>query len=248
METEGSGASRAGGEGIHNEDAYLVEEGMGLYVVCDGASNASAGEIAAGIATEALEEFVARSDEELDLRWGWIARPFVAEAMTFAMASVRDAERNNPELRGLATTVTMLLTHGNIGIIGHRGDSRAYLFRYGRAHQLTVDHELTEAAGNGGDGEVDCDVFAIDLKPGDTIVLCTDGAEQVIEDEAIARAVATLSPRLLASRIVGAAHRFNPECDATAVVVRLRRENERGWIGLSDRPRGTTFGHTLEYA
>jgi len=38
MSTEGSGASRAAGEGVHNEDAFLVDDGVGVYVVCDGAS------------------------------------------------------------------------------------------------------------------------------------------------------------------------------------------------------------------
>ena len=47
MSTEGSGASRAGGDGFHNEDAFVVEQGLGLYVVCDGASGTPAGEIAA---------------------------------------------------------------------------------------------------------------------------------------------------------------------------------------------------------
>lgn len=248
MDTEGSGASRAGGDGFHNEDAFLVEEGLGLYVVCDGASQAPAGELAAQAATEALEEFVERAGADLELRGGRVAKAVVDKAMAYAMAAVADADPSDPELHGLATTVTMLLMHGNRGVIGHWGDSRAYLIRSDRAHQLTVDHELTAAASNGGGADVDFDVFALDLKPGDTIVLCTDGAEEVIQDEAIVRVAGELSPRLLASRIVSAAHRRNPATDATAVVVRVRHEAEPGWLELSTPARGTAFGHTLELA
>ena len=64
VSTEGSGASRAGKDGIHNEDAFLVEEGLGLYVVCDGASGTPAGEVAARISVDALEQFVERAEAD----------------------------------------------------------------------------------------------------------------------------------------------------------------------------------------
>ena len=54
MSIDGSGASRAGGDGTHNEDAFRVDDGLGLYVVCDGASDSAAGEVAAQIASEAV--------------------------------------------------------------------------------------------------------------------------------------------------------------------------------------------------
>lgn len=247
MGTEGSGASRAGGEGFHNEDAFLAEEGLGLYVVCDGASGTPAGEVAARVAAEALEDFVAQADEDLDSSRREGAQAIVERAMEFAMAAVAEAGRADPGLQGLGTTVTLLLAHRNVGMIGHRGDSRAYLYRRGRSHQLTIDHELTEAVGNGA-ARRGYDVFALELQAGDTVILCTDGAEAVVQEPAIVRAAGDLSPRLLASRIVSAAHQRSPDLDATAVVVRVRSEREPGWLELSKPRRGTTFGHTLEIA
>lgn len=244
MSTEGSGSSRPAGEGFHNEDAFGVEDGLGLYVVCDGASGTPAGEVAARVATEALEEYMARAD--LDLRGGHVARDVVERGMAFALEAVDGVGRTDPELQGLATTVTLLLAHRNLGVIDHRGDSRAYLIRRDRAHQLTVDHDLTTATAT--DGGAAADVFVVDLLPGDTVVLCTDGAEEIVEEPAIVRAAGKLSPRLLASRIVSESHRRNPDSDATAVVVRVRPRQERGWLELSAPPRGTTFGHTLELA
>lgn len=238
MSTQGSGASRAGGEGLHNEDAFVVEEGLGLYVVCDGASGTPAGEVAARVASGAVEAAVAESD-------GRIGPRVVERAMHGALQAVAEAERTDPAFRGLSTTLTMLLAHGRLGVFGHTGDSRAYLFRGRRAQQLTVDHELTRPASSGG-GEAACDVFALDLEPGDTIVLCTDGAENVVRDDGMVRVAGTLSPRLLASRIVAEAHRRRPELDATAVVVRVKSERERGWLELSVPDRGTEHARTLE--
>ena len=156
---------------------------------------------------------------------------------------------DSPELAGMATTATMLLTQGRHGIIGHVGDSRAYLIRDRRLHQLTVDHEWTEHT-NGSDGAnaAEVDTFSIALEPADTYLLCTDGAERVVEDASLVRQAETLSPRILASRIVSAAHRAHPDQDATVVVVRVRRDREPGWLWLSEPPRSTAFGHTLSIA
>lgn len=69
-----------------------------------------------------------------------------------------------------------------------------------------------------------------------------------MQDEAIGRAAGDLAPRILASRIVSAAHRNAPDHDATAVVVRVRGDREPGWLELSVPPRRSTFGHTLQPA
>lgn len=245
MGAEGSGASRAGGDAFHNEDAFLVEDGLGLYVVCDGASEGPAGEIAARTAADAVDAFVERAEEDLDFRGEGVARALVEKAMRFAMTVLAEAERSDPDLSGLATTVTMLLVHGRLGVIGHRGDSRAYLVRRGRARQLTVDDEWTERSTNGGQADPDVDVFAVGLAPGDTVVLCTDGAEEVLQDAALVRLAGELPPHVVASRIVSAAHRRSPEQDATVVVVRVRGDAQPGWLELSSRPERTRFGHTI---
>jgi len=245
MGIDGSGASRAGGDGIHNEDAFRVDEGLGLYVVCDGVSDSAAGEVAARIASEAVAESVRKSEQELDVRRRRIARFVVEKAMKHAMRALDEAEASDSAIAGLETTITLLLAHRDLGIIGHRGDSRAYLIRRDRCHQLTIDHEFTESVDGTHPGEFD--VFAVELRPGDIIVLCTDGAEDVVEEDEIVRAAADVSPWLLASRIVSAAQHVDPSRDATAVVVRVSGERDLGWFELSRPPLGTAYGHTLEY-
>jgi len=247
LSTEGSGASRAAEDSSHNEDAFLVEEGLGLYVVCDGASGTPAGEVASRVATRALEQFVENAESEFgsERHEGRGALSVVVQAMDHAMAALAAAEQVDSERFGLTTTITMLLAHGRHGVIGHRGDSRAYLIRHGHCHQLTVDHELTDSIAEEDAAERNFEVFALELKAGDTFILCTDGAEEFVRERDIVRAAGDLTPRLIASRIVSAAHRRAPTVDATAVVVRVRNERERGWLELSSLPKGTTFGHTL---
>lgn len=188
-----------------------------------------------------------KHEEDLDLRGERAARALVGRAMRQALQALEDAEQREPDLAGLTTTVTMLLVRGDLGVIAHRGDSRAYLIRRGRGVLLTIDHEATDSVANE-DFRDDFDLFSVDLKPGDTIVLCTDGAERVVQEREIVSVAADLSPRVLASRIVSLAHRRNPGVDATAVVVRARGGLDRLGVELSVPPRRTSFGHTLELA
>ena len=247
MTTEGSGATRAGNEDFCNEDAFLVEEGLGLYLVCDGAGAGPAGEVASRVAVTALEEFVARGEEQFgEALWrGTHAARFAERALDYAMDAVLREGRSDPELSGMATTATMLLAHGRHGVVGHVGDSRAYLVRDRRIHQLTLDHDWTEECADRDTMPAEATSFSIPLRPGDTLLLCTDGAESVVEDPSLARAAEDLSPRILASRIVSAAHRRDSSQDATVVAIRVRGDVEPGWLWLSEPQRSTRFGHTV---
>lgn len=248
MGSEGAGASRAAGDGFRSEDKFLVNKGLGLYIVCDGMSETPAGEVAARIAAEALEGYIAAVRRRQELTSGSMARDLVERAMSQALAALTEAERSDPDLEGLSTTVTLLLAHGNLGVIGHRGDSRAYFLRQSYAQQLTVDHELTKATEDSDSEVEDFDVFTVTCKPEDTIILCTDGAEAVMEDDDFIQKVSDLPPRLLARRIVAEAHRLNSEVDATAVAVRFKGDHRFGWMELSRPVQEMDYSRMLQVA
>lgn len=250
MSSEGSGASRGGGDEFHNEDAFCVEQGLGLYVVCDGASRSPAGEIASRIAVQSVSQYISRAESYFsgDIWERSDSTGVVHGALRYALTSVLETAQKHDELSGMSTTVTMLLVHGKRGVIGHAGDSRAYLVRQGSVHQLTIDHELTDALQREAQSGSEVDSFALRLRPGDTLILCTDGAEDSVQDPAIVRVADDLSPPLLASRIVSAAHRRDPSLDATAVVVRVRGDAEPGWLSLSVPPQEHAFGHAVAFA
>ena len=253
----GAGASR-GSDDLHNEDRYLVADELGLYVVCDGHGDAPGGEVAAYLASEAIQHFLdgimwesrglvadsQSADRHRRRAAGESFPPFTAatihQAMRYALAAIEDAAEDRADLVGMGSTVTLLLIQSGRAFIGHTGDSRAYLVRRDDLVQLTLDHEWTregEAVEEPGSGFEKIDSFSLTTRAGDTFVLCTDGAERSMSNEELIISMHDYSPRLLASRIVAAAHRQDPTVDATAVVVRVRDDQEFAWAAVIEPRR-----------
>jgi protein phosphatase len=251
MDTEGAGASTPSTSGP-NEDAYLVHDGLGLYVVADGASGGPAGEVAARIAVSALESFVrdAGTESPAYLFDSFPSESAALDAILFAMGEVVSAAEASEVYDGMATTVTMLLAYEDKAVACHVGDSRLYLIRDCELHQLTADHDITlSPRGRSAEvyANVPIDCFGVDLREADTFLLCTDGAEEVIGDPTVLSGMWNRDLRAIASRIVAAARRVNPERDATAVVVRVL-EDADGWLMISEPTSAWVYGNTLEYA
>lgn len=110
--------------------------------------------------------------------WGRSSpRDAMALAFRHADLEVRDHAEKHMECFGMGTTLAAVMLDNRAALIGHVGDSRVYLLRAGKLHQLTKDHGvgnmITRAIGVGPGSSPDLDV--IDLEPNDVLLLCTDG-------------------------------------------------------------------------
>jgi serine/threonine protein phosphatase PrpC len=168
-----------------NEDRHLVREERGtiLMAVADGVGGGPGGEIAADAAVAELAKrfFAARTEQPLAER--------LADAVREANAAVlRAAEASTKP--GAASTLVAAVVRGNRAVIANVGDSRAYLVRDGIARQLTEDHAGALAHGItrfvGDPRGVQADVFIEELRPGDHLVLCSDGLTRHVEPQEIA--------------------------------------------------------------
>jgi protein phosphatase len=249
MVTYGSGAS-AGATRGPNEDAYLVDDGLGLYVVCDGMAAGPGGEVASATALEALERYISRGGGPS--KEGFIqsfTKPAVAHAaVRRAVDAVIQAAEADETLAGMATTVTAVLAYRDRMTVSHVGDSRAYLMRGPHLHQLTSDSEWTFESGQDTEEAYDrapIQVFSFQTRTDDLVLLCTHGAADVVEEEGIPNAGLCESPRDIASGIVRRAHEREPGTDATVVAVRVLSAEERGWLWLSQEVNRYGFGHAL---
>lgn len=136
----------------HNEDNFLVDKKLGLFVVCDGMGGHAAGEVASAIAVRTFHEEIKKGS---DLIEDYIANKTGSEKVTasdiqrmleFAInrASSRvhaEAEKDSKK-RGMGTTLVCLLVVGNQAFLTYVGDSRIYMVRDGVLQQMTEDHTV----------------------------------------------------------------------------------------------------------
>ena len=175
-----------------NEDAMILDPERGLFVVLDGMGGANAGDIASKLARDTIRDFVKHRRLTME------PKVLLESAILAACAAVFHAGEANREQHGMGTTVVAcLVIEARRAIVGHSGDSRAYLLRGGRLQVLTRDHTIVEELVKGGQltaeeaerhpfknvlsrnlgAKVDTkvDLAEIELQPGDRLMLCSDG-------------------------------------------------------------------------
>lgn len=183
-----------------NEDTWAMDTlpTGEVFLVADGMGGHRTGEVASALARDSLLEALT----ELNLK----ATPpeSLARAFQRANLAVYQQAMRRSESRGMGTTMTAVFLDGKNAIIGHVGDSRAYLIRDGRIEQLTRDHSwvadkvrqglLTEAEARehkwrnvitnalGSYPQLRLDLFSAGVQQGDTILLCSDGLTNVLTD------------------------------------------------------------------
>jgi protein phosphatase len=233
-----------------NEDSYALVEDEGLFVVADGMGGHGNGDIASRIAVAAvLEEYKRHPAEGA----GELA---VAEKLQSAFAhaheQIRVAGDQDGSLRGMGTTVIAVVVDGRSAVIGHVGDSRAYVLRGNTLTQLTEDHSWVYeqvAAGYlsaaqarehpfksvvtralGGEQDVEVDLRRVRLQPGDLLILCSDGLTTMLTDEEIAEVLTGAGDiDEKSERLVAAANDSGGADNITVVLLAVEpHEEDRG--------------------
>ena len=157
VKRSGIGVSDIGRKRLSNEDSFLVDNELGLYVVADGMGGHNAGEIASGEAVDTLVGMIRRGQDALQAIDSFPegalhndsllpvmrkTQRLVESAVQAATYMVFGLGQANPERKGMGTTMSVLLLRGDYAITAQVGDSRIYLMREGRAEQVTEDHTL----------------------------------------------------------------------------------------------------------
>jgi PPM family protein phosphatase len=222
-----------------NEDSFFLREG--LYAVCDGMGGARGGEVASQMACLGLLGLNPESAGQQDLR----------EAIEGANRSIAHRGAGEEHLMGMGTTLTAVMVKEGRMTLAHVGDSRAYLLRDGDLEQLSEDHswvgemvrrgELTPAQAAihphrnvitrvlGTEGEVQPDVIEQPAKPGDRVLLCSDGLTGMVADTEILELLASgEGPQETAEMLVKAAVAAGGEDNVTVVVIDVTDEEAGG--------------------
>lgn len=189
---------------VANQDSMFIsnDPSLRLFIIADGMGGHKAGELASRMAVESIAAYFGRIKHTLTSEVK--AQRAVIESISIANEAIFNRSNQDPECSGMGTTVTMAFAFKNKVILGHVGDSRAYILRDGGIAQLTDDHSLvnqlirggkitrqeavnhpqrnviTRAVGTSEDIEVD----TIILKPSknDVLILCSDGLTNMVGD------------------------------------------------------------------
>ena len=224
------------------------EDRAHLFLVADGMGGHRAGDRASAIAVAAIEQFTLNT-----FRWFFAADSPGAQrvlaqfqsALSQADAKILEEASGNPELQGMGTTLTMAFQLGAQLCIVHVGDSRAYLYRAGKLHQLTQDHTvvaelvrtgviqpdevashplrhvITSVVGGPRLG-VKVEARAFEAQAGDRLLLCSDGLTEMVTNDAIARTLDVESePEAAAKALLVQANDSGGRDNITVVIVRF---------------------------
>ena len=214
----------------NNEDAFLIDDQRALFAVADGMGGHRGGEVASHTAIEALRAAIANGTP-------------LHDAITRANTAVLTRAAGDDELTGMGTTMTAVIAVGGRQLlIGHVGDSRAYLLHEGTLRRATDDHSLVEELVRDGrltpeqaeahpqraivtralgvDDDVDVDLYTLEVEVGDRVVLCSDGLTTMVRERDIERLARTeTEPQRLAEALVDAANAAGGEDNVTIVVI-----------------------------
>jgi len=221
----------------HNEDAYLVDDQLGLVAVADGMGGHQAGEVASATALEALRAAVTSGEG-------------IRDAVTSANEAVYDKSTTDERLHGMGTTLTAAtLATGGTLLLGHVGDSRAYLLHDQKLQRLTTDHSLVEELIQAGEltpeeaeadprrsmitralgiePDVDVDLYPTQLSSGDRLLFCSDGLTGMVSEEEL-RTILTdeHDPGAAAQRLIAAANTAGGIDNITVLVVDVVDDEE----------------------
>ncbi len=250
MKIEAYGQTDVGQKRDHNEDYFLLEPELGLYIVCDGMGGHAAGEVASEHAATCVRRVLNESRDVIDAfaeedtpENREAVASLVERAVQTACNEIYNMATQDSGKAGMGTTLVMLLVIGGKACMGHVGDSRLYMVRRGHIHQLSEDHSyctemikrgkmtreqarnspyanvITRAVGI--QESVQVDTLLLDVLPGDTFLICSDGLSGYTEDpNELAELLAVDDAAAIPASLIGLANDRGGKDNITAVIVR----------------------------
>ncbi len=249
LQIEARGITEVGQRRDHNEDSFLVDEALGLFVVADGMGGHAGGGTASRLAVETIRSTIQHARESEPEIFGGkggsedTAVPdLMRQAVEEACAVIFRAAQDDPDLAGMGTTVTAALVDGKTAFVAHVGDRRCYLLRQGRIYQVSEDHSLVNEQLKAGaisadeakhsrfkniitrsvgfEQQVQVDLMGLELEDQDALVICCDGLSNMVDDPEILHIVEESPLDVAPGRLVALANDRGGDDNITVIVIR----------------------------
>jgi PPM family protein phosphatase len=244
--------SDAGRARSNNEDRYRADSLLGFFMVVDGVGGQVAGEVASESVAVSVHKFIQDTFDDVTKTWPFGIDPSLSTAgnrlrvgTLIANHALAHQIADNEELSGMAATMAALLLVNSRASVANVGDCRTYLLRDSVLKQVTIDHSLvaeqvrlglldpalarTHPMRNivtralSGEDQLDIDVTEFDIKAEDTLLLCSDGLNSMIEDDVIRQCLIDNLPDTTkcCRTLVQAANEAGGKDNITVCVVRV---------------------------
>lgn len=245
----------------HNEDCVESRPELGIVVLADGMGGYNAGEVASGMATSLIaagltsawkKDVLSRLDRDGSMA---LSRNILQAQVRLANTAIYEAAQKDPHCAGMGTTLVACLFYDNFLTVGHIGDSRLYRMRNDALEQVTRDHSLLQEQIDSGlitkedarsshnknlvtralgiDPDVETEIHTYDVQEGDIFLLCSDGLNDMIEDDEIQMTLIALRSNLdlTAQQLVQAANDAGGRDNVSVMLVRVMQNFglERGF-------------------
>lgn len=238
----------------HNEDSVAALPAEGLAILADGMGGYNAGEVASGMATTLLAKelaaaFAIQRPEEADAGSGQsYAQHCILDKVATTNRAIYQAAQSQPQYAGMGTTLVATLFHDNRVTVAHIGDSRLYRLRGSEFVTLTRDHSLLQQQIDSGiisvedarhsrnknlvtralgvAPEVDAEIQDYAVQPGDIYLLCSDGLNDMVDDEEIGLALQMLGANLdlAATQLIQMANDNGGRDNVSVILVKVLHE------------------------
>lgn len=252
-----AGISDVGRVRSANQDAFLVDEAHKLFIVADGMGGHAGGEIASSLCVQSIGQFLGKFPEiwldhvstknaaraDTNGQGEQRVANILAQAINHASTKIYERALEDPSLRGMGTTATVLKVVGGLAYIAHVGDSRCYLLRCGFIYQITNDHSLVSEQVRAGiltkeeaelhhlrnvitrsvgyQEEEDVDTTTLALEDGDLLLMCSDGLHGKVSDMEISTAL-TAQKSQAAAQLVAQANERGGDDNITVVIIEIQ--------------------------
>ena len=249
----------------HNEDAVFANPTQGFVILADGMGGYNAGEVASGMATMLLSgefetAFSVTPPYKVDGAAGELyAHRCIKEKVALANSAIYNAAASQPQYVGMGTTLVSAVFFDNQVTVAHIGDSRLYRLRGDELAVVTHDHSLLQEQIDSGlisaeearfsqnknlvtralgvDPEVEPEIHDYPVLPGDIYLLCSDGLNDMVEDEEIQLTLQTLAANLelAAMQLIQMANDNGGRDNVSVILVKILRPfpaNRSWWSRL----------------
>ncbi len=239
-----------------NEDAFLIDEGLGLYLVADGMGGRKAGEVASRLVVETLQQTMRKlAAADNPAKMVGFDRNLSTEANQLVYSIRRanlktfDYAQNDETCKGMGSTLSAVLLSSDRIIVSNVGDSPIFRVRAGATETVSTIHtvmaEQEAIAPEGGlklgqqylhmitramgiSETVNPDTRELDGRAGDIFVICSDGLSDKAFPEEIAEIVQRETPDAACAELIKMANERGGDDNITVVVVRVDGLEENG--------------------